>query len=231
VTASPSSSRCPATTNGSFAGDSFFPDSLDSIAPFPWAVRPRMGSARLNSGDRAVGRASGQAPAQVAGASRVAPARQRNPQQILARIIYIAPEQSIPNFCLTSQMGVHACSSRRTDHWGRASTCRSDAESPGAGRAKLRLSRGFSRGPARQRNPLQILARINTSRPSSIPHFCLTMSNGRARRVRVDGLIIRGCLPMPRRRGRPGSGGASPGLPLHKGCARDAGSARLNSGG
>ena len=73
------------------------------------------------------------------------------------------------------------------------------------------LSRGFSRRPARHRNPLQILPRINTCLPSkAFLIFCLTMSNGRARRVRVDGLIIGGASTCRGDAESPGSGGASP---------------------
>jgi hypothetical protein len=44
--------------------------------------------------------------------------------------------------------------------------------SPGAGRAKLRLSRGFPRVLAQERNPSQILARIARWRATwSVAHF------------------------------------------------------------
>jgi hypothetical protein len=43
--------------------------------------------------------------------------------------------------------------------------------SPGAGRAKLRLSRGFPLGPARKRHPPQILAWIISRRPTKSVAF------------------------------------------------------------
>ena len=82
---------------------------------------------------------------------------------------------------------------------------------PGAGRAKLRLSRGFPRDPAKKRHPSQMVARITTSGRAKVWRvFSVLRCQWGAHCVRGKRLIIGGCHHMPRRREKPGSDGASP---------------------
>jgi hypothetical protein len=82
---------------------------------------------------------------------------------------------------------------------------------PGAGRAKLRLSRGFPRDPAKKRHPSQMVARITTSGRAKVWRvFSVLRCQWGAHCVRGKRLNIGGCHHMPRRREKPGSDGASP---------------------
>ena len=164
-----------------------------------------------------------EAPAQAelrptcAGASSLVSPDNLTPK-ILARILIIIRRAKIVDFTSCTFCLLQGRISRTLEQLilGAHVAGECDAGNPGAGRAKLRLSRGFQLGLAQQCHPPKVLARIYLiiSRCAKIVNLRVTgflsYFQGRASRGRSNNWFWGAHVAGECDAGSPGSGGASP---------------------